>query len=917
MKLDLWASRSKVPSSLRKRFVWVFSLLVAGVLLVSGGSSLYLSYQQSYADLLRVSQERVHSMAEKIQHDISDLEKMMALTATVNLNPKEVMKQRILEVEQLGRLPGIAEISLSDQNGLEYFRASHRPGTEVVSSLSHISPSAWLNTVKLGQSYRSPVYFVQKTKPYFTMAMAVGPEQAGITVAEIPLDFLLDDLQHSHQSDHGDTYVLDSQGRLLAHSNPAWSLGSTDFSKLPPVLAALQNSDSEVFPPLKTIAPDGKTVLSTVERIPDLGWLIVSEQPEAQLLSALYQAMMRAIWIFLGGVICAVGVSMLLVHKLLGPIRALRYGAQAIAAGSLSQRIDIRTGDEFEELAKQFNQMASQLETSYSELLSARQMAENTSKRKSDFLAMMSHEMRTPLSGVIGMLGIALRDAQLFGDSRKQIETARNHAQSLLVIVNDILDVAKIEANKLAIEQINFDLLDVIQESLAVVNVRAHDKDLFLHADLAPDLPRFLQGDPIRIRQVLLNLLGNAVKFTDRGEVQLRVSLTKMPSGDSAILFSVTDTGPGITLELQERLFQKFEQADLSTTRQYGGTGLGLAISKELVVLMGGSISVNSQFGKGSTFTFEIPMRLGDQPKLRDGENQERRHSHRLSVLCAEDGLTNQMIIRSLLEEMGHDVDIVEHGVDAIKALAQRDFDLVLMDGRMPYMDGETAVRCIRSGGTSDIRVRSRDINIIALTANASQEDREKYLAAGMNGFLSKPINEKDLFEEIGRVITVLLRSGHPLIEMPETASEPMVLGPPTRPGDLHSIPAPFDPLEAAPSDSLSSWSHPQRAPASRLPAYSGDPSNIMQRIAKAFIEDAPQRLEAARINIMAGNAQGAALEIHSLKGAAAYVSLTTLQKKLEILEKLADSGDLAVVAQGLPEVETLLLEGISSLKKY
>src|SRR5471032_2515902 len=398
------------------------------------------------------------------------------------------------------------------------------------------------------------------------------------------------------------------------------------------------------------------------------------------------------------------------------------------------------------------------------ELTAAKEHAEVVSRHRIDFLSAMSHDIRTPLAGVIGMLKFALRDQSIGSRTGEYLRIGLQNSESLLAILNDILDFSKIDAGRLAIETIDFDLIALIDDAIGILQGQADAKSLLLRCDLPLDLPRYVQGDPTRLRQILLNLLGNAIKFTDRGEVRLDASAMLTTSGRASISFDISDTGPGIPADTLPRLFQKFEQADHSTTRRYGGTGLGLAICKELVELMGGSIAAESRVGEGSTFSFTIPLALGAAPQgdQRSAPRKEH-HAYSLRVLCAEDVRTNQIIISTLLENMGHDIRVVENGLQALHALSCADYDLVLMDGRMPMMDGEQAARLIRSGGSEDYRVLDPGIPIIALTANASDHDRARYLAVGMDGFLSKPVDERLLYDQIEKTIAQHLSRGRPL----------------------------------------------------------------------------------------------------------------------------------------------------------
>ncbi|MDP5240329.1 PAS domain-containing protein [Uliginosibacterium sp. 31-16] len=374
----------------------------------------------------------------------------------------------------------------------------------------------------------------------------------------------------------------------------------------------------------------------------------------------------------------------------------------------------------------------------------AEERAARASEAKSVFLASMSHEIRTPLNGLIGMLRITLRKETLNASAHDKLMICLANAEHLLAIINDILDFSKIEAGQLSLENIDFDLRDIVSEALQVFHEHAQAHSLQFRLEFDPALPPGVRGDPTRLRQILMNLVGNALKFTEHGEICVRVENVINTAELCTVRFTVEDTGIGIAADVLPRLFQQFQQADSSTTRKYGGTGLGLAICRQLVEAMGGKISVKSTLGVGSSFIFALPMPISRQ-KTASSLAPLDRHSRELRILCAEDSPTNQLIIQNLLEEMGHHVDIVEDGLDTVAALAQRDYDLVLMDGRMPRMDGGEAARAIRAGGVEGLQVRNPQIPIIALTANASEEDRQSYLAAGMNDFLTKPIEERKL----------------------------------------------------------------------------------------------------------------------------------------------------------------------------
>jgi signal transduction histidine kinase len=780
----------EISGPLFRKYVALFLAVVCVALLSNGVFEIWFSYREHKASLIKVQQAQADAAAHEIGGFIREIESQVGWTTQLPWSAGTIEQRRTDGQRLLRQVPAITELAQLDSSGKEQLRVS-RLAMDVVGSQTDLSQDPKFTEAVAHKFYYGPVYFRRESEPYMTLALAGTRRDAGVSVAEVNLKLIWDVILKIKVGERGLAYVVDAQGRLIAHPDISLVLRNTDMTRLAQVKAARSaGSDPGAEPVQEALDVRGRNVLTAYAPVTALGWLVFAELPIDEAYAPLYESIERSGALLFFGLVLAFLSGLFLARRMVGPIQALRAGAARIGSGDLSQRISIKTGDELEGLADQFNDMAGRLQESYADLekkveVRTRELGQSVaelralgevsqavnstldletmlntivtkavqlsgtdagaiyvfdearkefrlrstygmseemiaaikehrvgvgdaleqaagqralvqiadlreqpsapvhelilkagyrallvvplvgpdetvgalvvrrklpgefpkqttdllqtfaaqsvlaiqnarlfreieaksrqlavaSEHKSQFLANMSHELRTPLNAILGYTELIIDS--IYGEvpvkMRGVLERVQTNGRHLLGLINDVLDLSKIEAGQLTLSLTDYSIADVVQTVLTAVEPLAAAKHIALKSELPPNLPR-AHGDERRIAQVLLNLVGNAIKFTDIGEVAVRAS-----AANGSFTIAVRDTGPGIPESDHGRIFEEFQQADTSSTRKKGGTGLGLAIVKRIVEMHGGKIGVESCLGQGSTFAFTLPVTVDKQ----------------------------------------------------------------------------------------------------------------------------------------------------------------------------------------------------------------------------------------------------------------------------------------------------------------
>src|SRR5499426_3144057 len=614
---------------LLRHYFLISVLLIAGALIASGLLEIYFRYQESMEQLAFQQREAANVAALKIQTFIHDIETAMkAATKHQSTDSQKSSADYEFELKKLFYLAlPITEASVIALDGIAmtHISRSHAVSLDADRNFSH---SAAFQKAVQGQSYFGPVYFVRESEPYITIALPIERytgRVVGVLQAEVNLKYVWEVISAIRQGRAGYAYAVTRAGELIAHPDMSLVLQDRKVTQLDQVKAAFDPALGVAQ--AKAVVADslsGDKVFSSYALIPTLDWAVIVEQPVREAYEPLYGSMLRTASLVLVGLVVALLASLFVARRVLGPLELLRTGTERIGGGDLDFRLNIKSGDEIEILADEFNKMTEHLSAAYTglehkvaertqALTIANEKLEEASKLKSQFLANVNHELRTPVSAIIGYGRLVLRETegQISQLQRENLQDLLHNAERLLSQIDSLLDFAKIEAGKIEVRVEPVSVEELIREAISTVEPTLKNGDVRLIQEIAPGIPT-LNTDREKLRQIILNLLDNAVKFTERGEIKISAS-----QQNGWFRLAVSDPGVGIGKENLTKIFEEFHQGDRSSNKKYKGTGLGLAIVKKFVNLLGGEVGVESEVGKGSVFTVTLPLAHGEGVSLK------------------------------------------------------------------------------------------------------------------------------------------------------------------------------------------------------------------------------------------------------------------------------------------------------------